>query len=258
MCLSSCARAGALGQGEWVHTYIDKNKIEVKGFLATALVDMYSKGGSIDKALQVFNSTLKKDVSTWNAIIEGLSSHGYGEDGLRFFDTMTKNGFKPNAVTFVIVLSACSHAGLLNKGRQIFNLMVYGYGLEPKIEHYGCMVDLFGRAGLLEEAEDIIRRVPLMDALVLWESLLSACRNLGDIGLAEMVVKRLVEVNPEDSSCYIQLSNVYASAGRWNDVREVREMMRVRGVRKKPGCSSIEVDGIVHEFFVGDCITNTE
>ncbi|KAJ6827265.1 pentatricopeptide repeat-containing protein-like [Iris pallida] len=144
--LSSCARSGALGQGEWVRAYIDRNGVEIRGFLATALVDMYSKCGCIDKALRVFEDARKKDVSTWNAIIDGLSSHGYEEHALRLFHMMAVEGFVPNAVTFVSVLSACSHAGLLDKGRYIFKCMVKDYKIEPTVEHYGCMVDLFGRA----------------------------------------------------------------------------------------------------------------
>ncbi|XP_038976267.1 pentatricopeptide repeat-containing protein At4g18840-like [Phoenix dactylifera] len=250
--LSACARVGSLGQGEWIRAYVDKNGIEIKGFLATALVDMYSKCGSIEKALQVFNNTSKKDVSTWNAMIDGLSSHGLGEHALRLFEEMPRNGLVPNGVTFVNVLSACSHEGLLNEGCRIFNDMARVYGIEPEIEHYGCMVDLLGRAGLLVAAEELLRRAPVKDAPVLWRSLLSACREHGDLELAEIAAKQLLELSPFDSSCYIQLSNVYALLGRWEDARMLREMMKVQGVKKEPGCSTIEVDGAIHEFFVGD------
>ncbi|XP_010943932.3 pentatricopeptide repeat-containing protein At4g18840 [Elaeis guineensis] len=250
--LSACARVGALGQGEWIRSYVDKNGIEIKGFLATAFVDMYSKCGSIEKALQVFSNASKKDVSTWNAMIDGLSSHGFGEHALRLFEDMPRNGLVPNGVTFVNVLSACSHGGLLNEGCRIFDDMACVYGIEPDIEHYGCMVDLLGRAGLLVEAKELLKRAPVKDAPVLWRSLLSACREHGDVELAEIAAKQLLELCPFDSSCYIQLSKIYALLGRWEDARMLREMMKVQGVKKEPGCSTIEVDGAIHEFFVGD------
>ncbi|KAA8519606.1 hypothetical protein F0562_013949 [Nyssa sinensis] len=230
------------------------NGINVNGFLATALVDMYSKCGCIEKALEVFCNTSRKDISTWNSIIAGLSIHGFGEHALKIFSEMLVDGFKPNEVTFVSVLSACSRAGLLNEGRETFDLMVRVHGIQPTLEHYGCMVDLLGRFGLLEEAEELVRTMPLKlrEVPVIWESLLGACRNHGDVELAEHVAKKLLELDPQDSSGYVQLSNIHASIGRWNDVMEVRRKMRAQGISKEPGCSMIEVDGIVHEFLAGE------
>ncbi|KAF8409112.1 hypothetical protein HHK36_005185 [Tetracentron sinense] len=250
--LSACARLGALSQGEWVHAYMDKNEIKIDGFLATALVDMYSKCGSIEKALRMFNRTLRKDISTWNSILAGLSTHGYGEHALKIFSEMLADGFAPNEVTFVSVLSACSRAGLLDEGRRVFDLMVEVHGIKPTVEHYGCMVDLLGRVGMLEEAEELVRTMPFEEAPMVWESLLGACRSHGDVEMAERVARKLLELNPLDSSGYVQLSNMYASMGRWNDVREVRRKMKAQQVRKEPGCSMIEVDGIVHEFLAGE------
>ncbi|XP_058095211.1 pentatricopeptide repeat-containing protein At4g18840 [Magnolia sinica] len=250
--LSACARIGALSQGEWIHTYINKNEIQIDGFLATALVDMYSKCGSIEKALRVFRDTSKKDISTWNSMIAGLSTHGYGECALRLFSEMLMDEFAPNEITFISILSACSHAGLLHEGRRVFELMTEVHGIQPTVEHYGCMVDLLGRAGLLNEAQGLVSAFPCKDSPVVWESLLAACRSHGNIELAEHVAGQLLELNPQDNACYVQLSNIYESAGRWDDVREVREKMRKEGVRKEPGCSMIDVDGIVHEFSAGD------
>ncbi|XP_043688264.1 pentatricopeptide repeat-containing protein At4g18840 [Telopea speciosissima] len=250
--LSACANMGAMNQGEWIHSFINKNGIKIDGFLATALVDLYSKCGNIEKAIEVFGNTLRKDISTWNSIIAGLSIHGYGEDALRVFSEMLTEGYSPNEITFVSVLSACSRAGLLEEGRAVFDLMVHVHGIEPSIEHYGCLVDLLGRAGLLEEAEELIKTMPLKDAPAVWESLLNACRIHENVELAECVAMRLLELNPQDSAGYVQLSNIYGSIGRWNDVREVRRMMRAQKVRKEPGCSMIEVDGIVHEFLASD------
>ncbi|GMP74207.1 hypothetical protein CsSME_00031686 [Camellia sinensis var. sinensis] len=250
--LSACGRVGALSQGKWVHAYVDKNEIDVDGFLATALVDMYSKCGCIEKALEVFHNTSRKDISTWNSIIAGLSIHGIGEHALQIFSEMLVDGFEPNEVTFVSVLSACSRAGLLKEGRKMFDLMVSVHGIQPTIEHYGCMVDLLGRFGLLKEAEELMRTMPIKEAPVVWETLLGACRNHGNVEMAERIARKLLELDPQDSSAYVQLSNVHASMGRWNDVMEARKKMRAQGIRKEPGCSMIEVDGIVHEFLAGE------
>ncbi|WRX26585.1 Pentatricopeptide repeat - like 10 [Theobroma cacao] len=198
--LSACAHLGALGQGEWIHSYIDKNAIGINGYIATALVDMYSKCGNIDKALYVFRNASRKDISTWNSIIVGLGMHGLGEHALEIFSEMLVNGFEPNEVTFIGLLSACSRAGLLNEGHHIFQIMVDDYGIQPTIEHFGCMVDLLGRVGLLEEALDLVKKRPLKEAPVLWESLLSACKKHGNVEMAEHVARKLLELNPQDSA----------------------------------------------------------
>ncbi|KAG9129555.1 hypothetical protein Leryth_023902 [Lithospermum erythrorhizon] len=250
--LSACAGVGALGQGDWVQAYIDKNGIEVNGFLATALVDMYSKCGCIEKALEVFNRTSKKDVSTWNSMISGLSVHGYGESALETFNRMVADGYKPNDVTFVSVLAACSREWFLEEGREMFRNMEEKYGIEPSVEHYGCMVDLLGRYGLLKEAAELVKGISVKECPGIWASLLNACRNHGDLELAKMVAEKLFEVDPLDSANYVQLSNAYASTGRWNEAMGVRGIMRSKGVNKEPGCSMIEVDGTVHEFLAGE------
>lgn len=252
--LSACAQAGALAQGVWLHAYASKNGVRVDGFLATALVDLYSKGGCVEKALQLFNGALKKDVSTWNSMIYGLGSHGRGEHAVFLFRHMLAEGFSPNATTFLSVLSACSHNGLLDEGRTIFYQMVEEYSVEPAVEHYGCLVDLLGRAGLLKEAEDLIDSVPFKaDASVLWESLLGASVRHGDLARAELAAKRLLDSCPRESSTFVQLSNAYAAMSRWDDARRVRLMMNIKNIRKEPGCSSIVVDGVVHEFLAGSC-----
>ncbi|OVA12429.1 Pentatricopeptide repeat [Macleaya cordata] len=251
--LSACAQVGALNQGEWVHAYIDKNNNKIHGFLATALVDMYSKCGCIEKAVRVFSDTKKKDISTWNSIIAGLSIHGYGKDALRMFSEMMNDGFKPNEITFISVFSACSRSGLLDEGRRVLDLMVHVHGIKPSVEHYGCIVDLLGRAGSLKEAEELVEMMPLKEeALGVWQSLLSACRIHSNVELAERVAEKILKLNPKDSYSYVQLSNIYAAKERWNDVREVRRKMRIQKVRKEPGSSMIEIDGIVHEFLAGD------
>uniref|UniRef100_A0A1J3J238 Pentatricopeptide repeat-containing protein n=1 Tax=Noccaea caerulescens TaxID=107243 RepID=A0A1J3J238_NOCCA len=250
--LSACASLGSLSQGEWVHVYMDKNGIVIDGFLATALVDMYSKCGKIDKALEVFRATSEKDVSTWNSIISGLGVHGHGNDALEIFSEMVYEGFKPNGITFIGVLSACNHVGLLDQARKLFETMNSVYGVEPTIEHYGCMVDLLGRMGKFEEAEELVNEVPAEETSVLLESLLGACKRFGRMEQAESIANRLLKLNPGETSGYVQMSNLYASNGRWGEVVEVRRKLRAEKVSKKPGCSMIEVDGVVHEFLAGE------
>lgn len=251
--LSACANLGALSQGEWIHLYIDKNGISVEGYLATALVDMYSKCGEITKALKVFNNTLKKDVSTWNSMIGGLSINGFGEEAVGTFRMMLEDDYKPNEITFINTLSACSHAGLLIDGLEIFSIMIHTYGIQPTIEHCGCVIDLLGRVGLLEEAKELLKgETPGKDSPVLWQSLLSSCINYGNLELAQDVAEKLLKLDPQDNAGYVQLSNVYASEGKWERVAEVRRNMKSQGVRKEAGCSMIEIDGVVHEFLAGE------
>ncbi|PSS04859.1 Pentatricopeptide repeat-containing protein [Actinidia chinensis var. chinensis] len=248
--LSACARIGVLSQGKWVHAYVKKNRIDdANGFLATALVDMYSKCGCIEKALEVFQNAFRKDVSTWNSMILGLSIHGFGKHALEIFSEMLTEGVEPNEITFINVLSACSHAGLLKEGREVFDLMIRVHRIQPSVKHYGCMVDLLGCFGLLEEAEELVKSMLVKESPVVWESLLGACRNHGNYSMAERIAGKLLELAPEESSGYVQLSNIHAYMGRWNNVNEVRRKMKMQGVSKQPGCSMIEVDGIVHEFF---------
>lgn len=256
--LSACAHLGALEQGEWIHGYIRKNRIRIDGFVATALVDMYSKCGNIEKAIEVFTNAWKRDISTWNSLIAGLGIHGYGKDALRVFSEMLTEGFEPNEVTFIAILSACSRAGLLDEGRHMFDQMVNRFRIQPTIEHYGCMVDLLGRGGLLEDALELIRTMPEKESPVLWESLLASCKKHGNFEMAEYVSKELLALSPQEASGYVQLSNTYASLGRWDDVTELRRKMRELKVNKAPGCSMIEVDGVVHEFLAGEGITLEE
>ncbi|KAJ8429356.1 hypothetical protein Cgig2_021327 [Carnegiea gigantea] len=256
--LSACAHLGALSQGEWIHAYIDKNGISIKGFLATALVDMYSKCGDIIKAVNVFNNSLTKDVSTWNSVIGGLSINGYGEHAVSIFHEMPPDGCQPTEVTFINGLSACSHAGLLFDGLEIFNLMIHGYEIQPTTEHYGCMVDMLSRCGLLEEAKEFLGIVPMRDSPALWQSLLASCVNHGNVELARCVAEKLLNLDAHDNAGDVQLSNVYASKGKWKTAANVRRNMREQGIRKEPGCSMIEMDRIVYEFLAGEGLVSEQ
>ncbi|CAK9160466.1 unnamed protein product [Ilex paraguariensis] len=250
--LPAITRLGALELGKWVHLYAVKNGIVIDEVLGSALIDMYSKCGSIEKALQAFEDLQQKNVITWNAIISGLAIHGRAKDAIDHFWRMQQTGVAPSDATYIGLLSACSHAGLVQEGRSIFDHMVEVVGLEPRIEHYGCMVDLLGRAGLLEEAEELIINMPHKPDDVIMKALLGACKIHGNVEIGKQVAKSLKNMAPCDSGSYVALSNMYASLRNWEAVAEVRLMMKKMDIRKDPGCSWIELDGVIHEFLVED------
>nr|XP_018677402.1 PREDICTED: pentatricopeptide repeat-containing protein At4g14820-like [Musa acuminata subsp. malaccensis] len=250
--ISACANMGARDQAKWVHIFVDKNGFHQILSIRNALIDMYSKCGSLVDARTIFDETAFKDVITWTSMITGFAMHGNGRSALAVFDHMISEGVKPNGVTFISLLYACSHAGLVDEGRRIFESMIQDYRLEPKHEHYGCMVDLLGRARLLQEALEFIESMPFAPNVVVWGSLLGACRIHGDVKLGELVARRLLELDPNHDGAYVLLSNIYAKASRWEDVREVRNLMKNKGVIKEAGFSWIELNGHVHEFMMGD------
>ncbi|XP_072953606.1 pentatricopeptide repeat-containing protein At5g48910 [Typha angustifolia] len=250
--LPAISRLGALELGKWVHLYINKNGILVDDVLGSALVDMYSKCGNIDKAVQVFEGLPKKNPITWSALIGALAMHGRASDALDHFSKMEQAGVIPTDVAFIGVLSACSHAGLVKEGRLFFDRMVNVYKLVPRVEHYTCMVDMLGRAGLLDEAEKFIMDMPIKPDDVIYKSLLAACKIHGNADIAMHAAERLLELAPTDGGCYVLLSNTYASSGNWNAMAKMRLMMKELDIRKDPGCSWITVDGTIHEFVVED------
>ncbi|OAY69108.1 Pentatricopeptide repeat-containing protein [Ananas comosus] len=248
--LSACSQIGALDRGKRVHSYIVGNKMRMDSIIGTALIDMYAKCGCIDRAFETFLALPGKDVFSWTAMIGGFAVNGRGAKALELFRRMEEEGIRPNEVTFVGVLCACSHGGFVDLAKKYFNSMSEVYGLEPQIEHYGCMVDALGRAGLLEEAAALVRALPPNP--VLWGSLLGACWIHGNAEVGECAVDRLIELKPDDAGVYVLLSNIYAMRGRWDDARKTRLRMKAKGLDKSPGRSSIEVRGVVHEFLVGD------
>ncbi|XP_043710578.1 pentatricopeptide repeat-containing protein At5g66520-like [Telopea speciosissima] len=251
--LSACAQVGALDMGRWIHAYVGKNKLRHDVFLGTSLVDMYAKCGCIDTALQVFNSMPQRNVCSWNAMLGGLAMHGHGADTLALFRQMEITHVTPNDVTFVGVLSACSHIGLVDEGHRQFDRMEEEFNITPKIEHYGCMVDILGRAGLIDEAKILIENMPMEPNVVVWGALLTACKIHGDSAVGEEVIRGLKKMALGDGGCYVLLSNIYAAGNQWGEVEKMRKMMRNIGTEEKvPGCSSIEVSSVVHEFFVND------
>ncbi|XP_077215433.1 tetratricopeptide repeat (TPR)-like superfamily protein [Tasmannia lanceolata] len=250
--LSACGQLGSLESGKWLHSYIEANKIKFSVRVGTALIDMYCKCGSLDDACSVFDKIVDKDVVAWNSMIVGYAIHGLSQEALQLFSRMRGWSFQPTDITFIGVLNACSHAGLVEEGRGFFRLMKDEFGIEPKIEHYGCMVDLLGRAGLLEEAYELVKNMEIEPDPVLWGSLLGACRLHKNIALGENIAEFLVDKGLANSGTYILLSNIYAAAGKWEEVARVRTMMKDSGIRKEPGCSLIEVSNKTHEFVAGD------
>ncbi|KAL4184459.1 hypothetical protein AMTRI_Chr10g1120 [Amborella trichopoda] len=253
--LSACGQLGALEVGRWVHGFIDRLWPKPKGpglFVCNSLIDMYAKCGSANQAKQVFDEMHERSVVSWNVMISGLAAHGKGRDALNLFAEMQAQGFEPNDITFIGVLCACTHTGLLEAGRTYFELMVNEHMIEPKVEHYGCLVDLLGRAGQVHEAHELVNSMPVTPDAGIWGALLMACRTHGHIEIAECAIVKLLELEPHNAGNYVLLSNIYAASSRWDEVEQVRERMRGVKVRKTPGSSSIEIQGMIHEFVIGD------
>ncbi|RZC79923.1 hypothetical protein C5167_042500 [Papaver somniferum] len=250
--LSACSHLGALDQGRWVHVYMEKNNVRMTVTLGTALVDMYSKCGNMCKAVEVFEKMREKNVYTWSSFMNGLAINGFGIECIEMFDLMKKEGVQPNDVTFVSVLRGCSVAGLVEEGIKHFDSMSNFYGLEPRQEHYGCVVDLYGRAGYLEDAINFIQGMPIKPHAAAWGALLNACNIHGNLKLSELASRKLVELECKNDGAYVNLSNIYAESSEWVKVSNVRKLMKNAGVKKIPGCSVIEVNGEDHEFLVGD------
>lgn len=250
--LAACAQLGAMDVGEWIHANIKKQGIKLNCYLTTSLIDMYSKCGNLEKALEVFHSAERRDVFVWSSMIAGLAMHGHGKAAIDLFFRMKEAKVKPNAITFTNLLCACSHSGLVEEGRMYFNQMGPVYGIIPGVKHYACMVDILGRAGLLKEAMVFIENMPIIPSASVWGALLGACKLHENVELAEQASSRLLELEPENRGALVLLSNIYAKTGKWNNVSELRKRMRVSGLKKEPGCSSIEVNGIIHKFHAAD------
>lgn len=250
--LSGCADTGALDHGQAIHGFVNKVCLNKDVTVNNTLMDMYSKGGCPHLAMKIFHGMVKRDVFSWTTMISGYAFHGKANHALEVFYDMLKSRVIPNDVTFLSVLSAFSHAGLVVEAQRLFNNMIHCYGFEPKIEHYGCMVDLLGRAGLLEEAKVLIENMPAVPDAVIWRSLLGACLIHGNLDLAEMATKKIIQLQPCDDGACVLLRNIYCTANRWQDALEMRKMMIDQQVKKKPACSWVEVSGVVHEFLVED------
>ncbi|CAI0390784.1 unnamed protein product [Linum tenue] len=256
--LNACANLADLQVGRQAHAHALKHGFgfqfneDPDTFVGNSLIDMYMKCASVEEGRQVFRSMVEKDVVSWNAMIVGCAQNGNELEALALFKEMLVFEEKPDHVTMIGVLCACSHAGLVEEGRRYFLSMTRDYGLVPMKDHYTCMVDLLGRAGHLDEAKSLIETMPVEPDAVVWGSLLGACKVSRNITLGKYVAEKLLEIDPTNSAPYVLLSNMYAEHGKWGDVRKVRNMMRHHGVIKQPGYSWIEIMGDMHTFMVKD------
>ncbi|KAJ6763112.1 hypothetical protein OIU79_023786 [Salix purpurea] len=250
--LSAAANVANIKQGKQIHAVIIKRGFDSDIEVSNALITFYAKCGSIEDAKKEFHEMPEKNDVSWNAMITGYSQHGYGNEAVNLFEKMKQVGEMPNHITFVGVLSACSHVGLVTKGLGYFESMSIDHGLVPKPSHYACVVDLISRAGFLIRARKFIEEMPIEPDAMIWRTLLSACTVHKNVEVGEFAAHHLLELEPEDSATYVLLSNMYAVAGKWDCRDQTRQMMRNRGVKKEPGCSWIEVKNSVHAFYVGD------
>lgn len=250
--LPACADLVDLKQGTKLHGFCMKIGFELDLVVSTALVDMYAKCGCIEEAQRVFDVMPERNVVSWNAIISAYGSHGRGEDALVMFSRMQQDGIKPNKSTFVSVISACSHAGMIAEGLNCFHLMRRRYNVVPETKHYACVVDLLGRAGHLKEAYQFIERMPIDPDDVVWGALLGACRIHKDVVLAEFAAKKIFELMPDEPGYYVLLANIYAAEGRWGEAQKLREVMNEGKMKKEAGRSTIEEGGVLHSFLAGD------
>ncbi|CAJ1817701.1 unnamed protein product [Sphenostylis stenocarpa] len=241
--LSACAHIGSLDVGEAVHDYIRKYDVKADVYVGNALIDMYCKCGVVDKALEVFKEIRKKDTVSWTSIISGLAVNGFADSALDYFSQMLREGVWPSHGAFVGILLACAHAGLVDKGLEYFESMEKVYGLKPEMKHYGCVVDLLSRSGNLQRAYEFIKEMPVTPDVVVWRILLSASQVHGNVHLAEIATKKLLERDPSNSGNYVLSSNTYAGTNRWEDVVKMRGLMEKSNVQKPSGSSSIEING---------------
>ncbi|KAK9100781.1 hypothetical protein Scep_024211 [Stephania cephalantha] len=250
--LSACADLGALELGRWVEFYIEKERIPNTIEVCNALVDMFAKCGDIEEAMRVFRNMKDRNIVSWTSVMVGMAMQGRGKEAVTFFEEMKSHGVALDDVAFIGLLTACSHAGMVKEGCCYFSSMTREYGIVPKIEHYGCMVDLFSRAGQAKKALEFVQEMPIEPNSVIWRTLINVCRVQGDLAISECISRRLIGDEPMHESNYVLLSNIYAKMFRWEKKSNVRNLMEKKGIRKVPGCSMIELNDQIYEFVSGD------
>uniref|UniRef100_A0A0E0AQX5 DYW domain-containing protein n=1 Tax=Oryza glumipatula TaxID=40148 RepID=A0A0E0AQX5_9ORYZ len=250
--LLGCSNLSALGFGKQIHQWCMKLPLSRNLTVGTSLVSMYCKCGDLSSACKLFGEMHTRDVVAWNAMISGYAQHGDGKEAINLFERMKDEGVEPNWITFVAVLTACIHTGLCDFGIRCFEGMKELYGIEPRVDHYSCMVDLLCRAGKLERAVDLIRSMPFEPHPSAYGTLLAACRVYKNLEFAELAAGKLIEKDPQSAGAYVQLANIYAGANQWDDVSRVRRWMKDNAVVKTPGYSWIEIKGVMHEFRSND------
>ncbi|KAF3780506.1 Pentatricopeptide repeat-containing protein [Nymphaea thermarum] len=250
--LKACAGQAALEQGKQLHAQVIKAEFAADPFVSTVLIDMYGKSGLLESSLQVFHEIQDKTDIAYNAIIGVFAHHGYGREAIQHFEKMVSKGMKPNAITFVNLLTACSHAGLVDEGLSYFNSMSMRFNFTPRDEHCACVIDLLSRAGKLKEAEEFIKAMPSEPNAFAWCSLLGACRRHGDAEKGKLAAEKLMMLEPENNGTHVLLSNLYAAVGQWEDVKSVRKLIKETKVKKLPGYSWVDVNNKTHIFGAED------
>ncbi|KAF2323706.1 hypothetical protein GH714_036659 [Hevea brasiliensis] len=238
-------------QAKWIHGLVIRRLLDKNVFVMTALVDMYAKCGAIHTARKLFDMMSERHVITWNAMIDAYGTHGLGKAAIELFMEMQRGPIKPNDITYLCVLSACSHSGMVEEGLTYFASMENDYGLEPSMDHYGAMVDLLGRAGRLNEAWYFIQKMPIEPGITVYGAMLGACKIHKNVELGEKAANKLFELNPDEGGYHVLLANIYATASMWDKLAEVRTMMRKKGLQKTPGCSLVELRNEIHSFYSG-------
>lgn len=250
--LSACAELAILKFGQQVHANFTKSGLKPTSSVENSLIALYAKCGCIEDANKVFNLMRNRDVISWTALIVGYAQNGKGKDSILLYDKMIADGIKPDSITFIGLLFACSHTGLVEQGREYFRSMTNYYGLKPLPDHYACMIDLLGRSGKMNEAKDLLDQMEIEPDSTVWRALLGACRLHRNIELAERAANALIELEPNNAMPFVMLSNIYSSAGFWEDAARVRKLMKSKGVSKEVGCSWIEMNNEVIKFMSED------
>ncbi|MCL7025540.1 hypothetical protein MKW94_013469 [Papaver nudicaule] len=250
--LSACSVLAGLSEGRQIHQVISKSNFQNNAFVECALISMYSKCGELSTSREIFSRAKQKDLVSWNCMIAAYSHHGCGREAIQLMNEMRNLGFRPNDVTYVGILSACSHSGLVDEGMKFFDELVKDGSIELKEDHYACLVDLCGRSGKLQQAFEFIKGLGDRASKCVWGALLGGCSYYGNIKIGNLVAKRLLELEQDNSGTYLLLSNIHAANGNWKDAAEIRLKMKDTGLKKQPGCSWIEVGNRVNVFVVRD------
>ncbi|CAJ1956122.1 unnamed protein product [Sphenostylis stenocarpa] len=251
--INACtAPTASVEQGKQFHAYAIKLRLNNALCVSSSLVTMYAKRGNIDSAHEVFKRQKERDLVSWNSMISGYAQHGQAKKALEVFEEMQKQKLEVDAITFIGVISACTHSGLVEKGQNYFNVMTNDHHINPTMEHYSCMIDLYSRSGMMEKAMDIINGMPFPPAATVWRIVLAASRVHHNIELGKLAAEKIISLEPQDSAAYVLLSNMYAAAGNWQEKVNVRKLMDKRKVKKEPGYSWIEVKNKTYSFLAGD------
>lgn len=250
--LLACGDLSALLLGRKIHEQVERKKLRPNVILENALIDMYARCGCLEDARKVFDKMKFRDVASWTSLMTAYGMTGQGRNAMVLFKEMQDSGLSPDSIAFVAIMSACSHSGLLDEGKIYFKQMTDDYKITPRIEHFSCMVDLLGRSGEVTEAYNFIKQMPLEPNQRVWGTLLSACRVYSNMDIGLLAADKLFELVPEQSGYYVLLSNIYAKAGRWQEVTAVRSLMKRRGIRKMPGISNVELNNQIYTFLAGD------